>query len=364
MGDVPKNHRSKSDAADLRDCASIRYPVCAGSVYPAQAGRLRSLLSQAFNENNPHTQAPDSVFEKHVSDGSDSFRKQSGRWPGVASVLTTNGEPIHPKPQEKEGRIRALLAPHIDFRVSLDAYVAAFRPLADLRPRRVVLLATSHYSGMFHPAYDGKPFILSRRCFQTPLGTVPVDGKALDTLARHGAEAGISMQDMAHRDEHSIELHVILLQYVWNHPFWLVPVLVGPLDDLFYVPGGGLAKKVQVMASLLRDMFADDPQTLFVISGDLAHFGRKFGDEFRASECFDQVLVSDRQFLGAAARGDAEGLLNHVGDNADAWRICGFPPLYTALSTLPGMRGEVTGHALWDERTEESAVTFGSILYR
>lgn len=364
MADGSNSHLSMSGGDDVPEGATIRYPVCAGSVYPAQQEELRALLGNAFKTDDRRKAiSGGSTTRNRLSDG-ETFAGQPARWSGVTSLLGKNGKPIHPKRETHTGRIRALLAPHIDFRVSLDAYVKAFRPLRELRPDRVVLLATSHYSGMFYPAYDGKPFILSRRCFETPLGRVPVDAEAVDALSQYASQAGISLHDLAHRDEHSIELHVLLLQYIWKHAFSLVPVLVGPLDDLFYVPGGRLAQKVQVMASMLGEMFAEDEQTLFLVSGDLSHFGRKFGDEFRASDCFDQVIASDRQFLHAAAKGDAEGLLHHVADTADAWRICGFPPLYTALRALSGVQGVVTGHALWDERVEESAVTFGSVIYR
>ncbi|HKK45723.1 MAG TPA: hypothetical protein VJ964_09390, partial [Balneolaceae bacterium] len=58
-----------------------------------------------------------------------------------------------------------------------------------------------------------------------------------------------------------------------------------------------------------------------------------------------------------------EQMLDLMTQDMDPYRICGFPPLYTFLNSMPELRGKVMGYDLWDERERESAVTFGSILY-
>ncbi len=299
-----------------------RPAVCSGSSYPSTAEEIRSMLD---------------------------------------AVFTTTGDTGKP---EAAGPIRALYAPHIDLRVGLASYVPAFRPLADLRPRRVVLLATSHYSGSYYPLYDGKPFIATRKNFETPLGTIPADQETLRLLEEQSEATGCSFVDRAHRNEHSIELHLIFLQYLWPHSFTLVPLLVGSLEELYYMEGGDTGKKVDAMASFLRDRFAGDPDTLFVISGDLSHVGKKFGDQAPASQLFDDIRSFDREFLGHAAAGRSRELLQLMKRDFDPYRICGFPPLYTALSALCNVKGKITSYELWDERERESAVTFGSVLFQ
>ncbi len=175
--------------------------------------------------------------------------------------------------------------------------------------------------------------------------------------------AGISTSDRAHRIEHSIELHLIFLKYLWSHDFSLVPILVGSLNDLLYMQNGDIGMKLTHLGDALHAMFGNDPETLFLISGDLAHFGQKFGDKLPASTFFDQVHQFDRQLMEAAGKGRVDAVLDVMKTNNDQYRICGFPPLMTFLSAMPDLEGTQTSYDLWNERERESAVTFGSILY-
>ena len=67
---------------------------------------------------------------------------------------------------------RALYAPHIDPRVGLSSYVKAFSTIRNLTPKKVFILATSHYSGMYGKLYEHYPFIISEKTFQLPNGSV------------------------------------------------------------------------------------------------------------------------------------------------------------------------------------------------
>ena len=58
----------------------------------------------------------------------------------------------------------ALYAPHIDPRVGLSSYVNAFSTIKHLTPKKVFILATSHYSGMY-----GKLYIRDYMCGHTHL---------------------------------------------------------------------------------------------------------------------------------------------------------------------------------------------------
>ncbi len=133
----------------------------------------------------------------------------------------------------------------------------------EVRPDRVVFLATSHYSGNHYPLYDGKPFIATRKRFETPLGSVVADQEFMNLLEEQSEVTGCSFSDRAHRSEHSIELHLIFLQYLWSHPFKIVPILVGSLEELYYKEDGDVGQKVLAMASLLREHSGDENNTFF-----------------------------------------------------------------------------------------------------
>jgi|SRR5699024_3499305 len=258
---------------------------------------------------------------------------------------------------------KALYAPHIDPRVALEHYVKAFAPIRNLRPKRVVMLGTSHYAGWNPKLYEDHPFILVNKDFKLPLGTISRDKNAIAELAELDEGYGISTHDRAHRTEHSLELHLLFLSYLWDHDYQVVPFLVDSLQQLLYKSDGYHQRMVQRFSKYLGERFGGKDDTFFLISGDLAHFGQKFGDPQAASTMFNAVNQFDEHFMDYGAVNDASGMLDLMKEETDPYRICGFPPLYSFLNAMPELQGQIIQHDLWDERERESAVTFGSILY-
>ncbi len=300
--------------------STIHESVTAGSSYPKEPDMLKSNLDEAFGNYADNIEA---------------------------NPLTA----------------KALYAPHIDPRVAMRNYVQAFAPVRNLTPKRVVILATSHHAGLYPDIYENSPFILVNKDFNLPLGTVPCDKDAIAKLAENREETGVTTHDRAHRMEHSIELHLLFLRYLWKHDFKVVPLLVKGLDDLYYMPDGHLGKQLSAFSKTLYNHFGNDDETFFLISGDLAHIGKKFGDQQPASTIFGKVKEFDQKFLRYAADNQQDKLLELMKKDMDPYRICGFPPLYTFLQSMSGVKGTTLSYHLWDETERESAVSYGSILY-
>ncbi len=299
--------------------SSYHQNTTAGSSYPSNPGELKALL--------------DSAFEEHEQ-----------------SVPASSA--------------KALYAPHIDPRVGMSSYVKAFSAIKNLKPKRVVILATSHYAGLYGKMYEELPFILSNKTFVIPNGDVATHKPSIDTILNSFQDlslAGISNHSRAHRVEHSIELHLLFLNYIWNHKFEIIPVLVGNMDELFYSNNSFREQQLDSFSSILRNL--EDEETFFLISGDLSHFGHKFGDQQEASKMFDEVKLNDKRFLKIGASGNLDKLISLMKEEYDPYRICGFPPLLTFLKAFPNLSGKILSYDLWDERERQSAVSFGSILY-
>lgn len=302
------------------ETSNIHEAVTAGLSYPADPDELTDFLDEAFRDTDPsnvnHSQ-----------------------------------------------QIRALYAPHIDPRVGIESYVKAFHSIRNLKPNRVVILATSHYAGMYPEKYEDKPFIVTDKEFRMPLGTIPSDKEAVQKLLENSDDTGLTNQDRAHRIEHSIELHLLFLSYLWDHDYKIVPIVVNGFDELLYMQDGHQGKQIDAFSKQLRKQFSDDNNTFFLISGDLAHVGKKFSDTEPARELFEQVRQFDKQFLDSAEQGSPKKMLELIKEDLDPYRICGFPPLYTFLKAMPELKGHNISYNLWDEHERESAVSFGSILY-
>ncbi|MAO65467.1 MAG: AmmeMemoRadiSam system protein B [Balneola sp.] len=263
---------------------------------------------------------------------------------------------------------KALYAPHIDIRVGMNSYVKAFSALKDLKPKRMVMLATSHYSGMYPDIYEERPFVIANKDFKMVNGTVKADHDGIQKIREQIGEDlehyGVTFQDRAHRIEHSIEQHLIFINHLWEHDFSMIPIVVGSLDELFYKADGFQGQQVENFSGLLAELFGDDDDTFFLISGDLAHIGKKFGDEKPAKELFEDIRNFDESFLDLGASGSPQKILGLMSEKYDPYRICGYPPLYSFLKTIPDLTGEILTYDIWDESERESGVSFGSILYR
>src|SRR5439155_17543161 len=106
-------------------------------------------------------------------------------------------------------RLRALVAPHLDFPRGRPCYGAGYaqlrRALAGGEPpRRVVILGTNHFG-------RSGSVVATEKDFQTPWGVLPNDRPFLQELQ---AACGGNLMPYAldHLREHSIEL-----QAVWLH---------------------------------------------------------------------------------------------------------------------------------------------------
>jgi len=322
------------------------------------------LLDQNRILNTKHFKLFSNKIEKQ-------FEKSTVRKPALAGrsypenpeqlneYLTSFFEGINPSLTQD---IKALYAPHIELSVGQNQYAEAFSHLSNLTPKRVVILATSHYSGYFPDIYDGKPFIATHKDFKLPHRLIETDRDYLNRLSVSDANNGVTFSDRAHRIEHSIETHLLFASYFWKHDFRVIPILIGSFDEILYHNSGDLAGKIDRFTDQLKAL--DDDDTFYLISGDLSHIGKKFGDQTRADLMKDKVQSIDKNFLEASANLETDQLLKNLASHYDSSRICGFPPLYTFINTFEHLNGDQINYHWWDETTTESAVSFGSIIYR
>ncbi|MDD9905632.1 MAG: AmmeMemoRadiSam system protein B [Rhodospirillaceae bacterium] len=145
---------------------------------------------------------------------------------------------------------KAIVAPHAGYiysgAIAGRAY-ATVKAAAD-RITRVVLLGPAHrvaFDGLAAPEADA---------FQTPLGQVKIDLAAIHAVADLPQ---LVQRDDAHREEHSLEVHLPFLQEMLGD-FALVPLVVGRASE---------AEVAQVL-----DRLWGGDETLIVISTDLSHY--------------------------------------------------------------------------------------------
>ena len=193
---------------------NIRPPAVAGAFYPADPTDLRDMIS---------------TF--------------------LSAAETTSSSP------------KALIAPHAGYAYSGPVAATGYAMVQNLRRviRRVVLLGPAH-----RVAFTGLASS-SATAFATPIGEIPIDHDAYELLA---ANQQVQVSDLAHQQEHSLEVHLPFLQTVLDD-FSLVPLVVGRTTP-------------DHVADVLKTLWGDQ-ETLIIISSDLSHY-----HEYQTAQSLDK----------------------------------------------------------------------------
>jgi AmmeMemoRadiSam system protein B len=255
----------------------------------------------------------------------------------------------------------AIIAPHIDFRVGGASYGPAYNALKRSSADTFVIFGVSHQM-----SYDA--FMISEKDFETPLGILPTD-RELIARFRERLPFELTRNEIAHRDEHSIEFQAVFLRHIFaDRDIRIVPILTGSLYEYVELGEGNAAddERLTTLYDTLEDVARELGRDVCYIAGaDLCHVGKKFGDEFPARDILAELRERDAETLETIARPDAEGFLQTLASVDNRFRVCGVAPIYATLRTARPTRGKVLAYHQWDEAERESAVTFGSVaLFR
>jgi AmmeMemoRadiSam system protein B len=275
-------------------------------------------------------------------------------------LFTGPGGPGRPGARRPDTHLRAALVPHIDYGRGGRTYAWAYKDVCERSPASLfVIVGTSHYSR--------HRFTLTRKHFQTPLGVAPTDRAFIDRLVARYGDGLFDDELMAHLPEHSIELEVVFLQYLLgDRPFRIVPLVVGSFHDgILEGREPKACEDVGRMIEALREAEAQTPEPVcYLISGDLAHLGPKFGDARPVHEA--QLAHSRRQdeaLLRQAERADPAGYFRLIAEEGDARRICGLPPTYTVLEALRPAGGKLLHYDQWIDPLGHESVSFAGMTF-
>jgi AmmeMemoRadiSam system protein B/AmmeMemoRadiSam system protein A len=255
---------------------NIRKPAVAGRFYPGKAKELKNQISGFFSDTKPK--------------------------PGV-------------KPA-------ALLVPHAGYvfsgRVAAEAF-GVIPSSADYK--RIFVIGSSH---TLH--FDGAS-VFSGSHYKTPLGDLIVDRDVVKHLKK---ERHFDFIPEAHHREHSLEVQMPFIQYLWKDRIPVVPILLGDLSS----------DEIGEVAVVLSPWFTED--NLFVISTDFSHFPE-----------YEDALIQDRLTAEAIEKNNA-ALLEKRLDEAKRQKVdnlatplCGWTSVLTLLKI-----------------TEKKAVDYRKLLYR
>jgi len=218
--------------------------------------------------------------------------------------------------------------------VAANAY---FSLAQDGKPDTVVIL------GPNHTGYGNPLSAMREGAWQTPLGDVQIDSEVADDIAE---EVGIvDFDEVAHRHEHSIEVQLPFLQYLFGNAFKFVPLcfLIQDLETATEV-GRGLA---EVLANR---------NAIVIASSDFTHY-----------ESQAQVKKKDKDALQALEALDEKKFYDVL--EAENVSACGYAPiaaLMTYAKALGAKKAELLSHRTSGDITGDmsSVVGYASVVIK
>ena len=264
-------------------------------------------------------------------------------------------------------RLRGIVTPHIDFRVSLAAYAAAFRPLLE-EPlaETYLILGVGHQSPL--------EWNLDRRDYLTPLGRAIAAQKEIDVLAEE-IDPRRLFSPAAHEGEHSIEFALLWLQALHRFhpdrshsttPVRFIPLLCGGLHP--YVEGEVEWEDLTEFHQLVRNLemlLRKDPagkKIRLIVSIDGCHLGPRFDHPFQvASPLLKATAGWEEKLWSQVARGKVRPFLEWFREEGNDRFFDGVGALALLLAAGAGkFTVQRTHYEQWFTERDASAVTFSS----
>ncbi len=212
-----------------------------------------------------------------------------------------------------------LIQPHAGYIYSGGVAAAGYNLVKSLSPDVIIIIAPTHYSS-FHGCS-----ILPVDFYETPLGRVKVDKASVKKLLK---ESLFKTDNYAHREEHSIEIHLPFLQRIYGkrleNTIPVVPIIVGDIsrDD---------AKKI---ASVIIRSMGNRKSPLFIISSDFTHYGARFNYlPFKSSDkSVIKRMIRNLDFgaIDMILKKDLSGFCGYLKKTGAT--ICGRNPIKIALA--------------------------------
>ncbi|MCC7495315.1 MAG: AmmeMemoRadiSam system protein B [Fimbriimonadaceae bacterium] len=298
-----------------------------------------------------YTAARDEALAAYRAAGVRPARHCPGGYPAEPTACRAFLDDLLALAPPRPGQPLGLVAPHIDFHRGRRGYAAAYQALRHTAADLFVVLGVGHSSCCWP---DPPPLAtLTTLDFATPLGTVQTSAPAVDRLlqlyaAVGGDAADLLRDELVHREEHSLEFQMLLLQHLCGHrPFAVLPLLLGSLHSFYDDPANVAGPRgLGPLLGALEALLAEWPGQVVVIAGaDLSHVGPRFGGEPVQQADLSWIQDGDHAALSDLAQ-HAGRFFRHFAADQNARNVCSVANLYVLRALLPEARFALLDHEI------------------
>jgi MEMO1 family protein len=213
--------------------------------------------------------------------------------------------------------------------------------------------------GAAHSYFGKNPAVYDSGVWETPLGQIVVNEELAELLINSGSAA---RNPNAHLSEHSIEVQVPFIQYLFPGAK-ILPIIVPPNENAI-----DLGKKTGVIISQKKDI-----KIVCIGSTDLTHYGPRYG--FTPMGVGHEALqwahnVNDMKFIDLAVSMDPQELMASAAENGNACGPGAAAATIAAAKELGCAKGTLLGHTnsndvLLESRgqTSSDSVGYAAIIF-
>jgi AmmeMemoRadiSam system protein B/AmmeMemoRadiSam system protein A len=196
--------------------------------------------------------------------------------------------------------VRAIISPHAGYVFSGRIAASAFSALQkNDNYKNIFIIGSSHTM-----AFDGAS-VYTTGDFITPLGKMNVNTEIANKLKAENKHFDFPVT--AHLREHSIEVQIPFIQYLFRNGISIVPIIIGTENK----------NTIKEIAAALKPYFV--PQNLFIISSDFSHY-----------PSYKDAVETDRNTADAIVSKSSENFLRTLASNSSkgisglATSMCGW----------------------------------------
>lgn len=256
---------------------TVRAPAVAGQFYAGTATGLREQIESAFT----HELGPGAV----------------------------------PSVREEQPGVKTLVSPHAGYPYSGPVAAHGFAALAEAGQPEVAVIVGPNHTGV------GEAVAISEADrWQTPMGDIPVARELRERFLERSNMA--KADDHTHEGEHSLEVQVPFLQYLFED-LSILPIVMTDQDETTASELG------ETLAGVLEGV---DRSTVLIASTDMTHY-----------EPQEVAEEKDRQAIDRMEKLDVEGLYETIA--AEDISMCGYGPTAVGLA-LARRQGANSGDLL------------------
>jgi len=246
-------------------------------------------------------------------------------------------------------KVTAIIAPHAGYSYSGQAAAWSYKAIAEQGMSDLYIIIAPNHSSK----YSG----ITTETFEMPYGLIRVDQHFARELVQKG---NIEVNDAIHEDEHSIEVQLPFLQFIFKkqvEKIKILPILIGADYS---------REQLKQLALDIKEVAMDMSKNItLIISSDFTHFGRNynyipFGDHVK-----ENIYKLDEAAINLIKEFKADDFLDFV--EKEMMTICGASSIYLLLSYLKTGKANLeqyyTSADLTPETNYKNSVSYASIVF-